>query len=152
MTEQEYQNTLRVLDQTKITHWDPVMSGGKPLVERLSQQMLATPCLLSVRQQVNTLMVLFRLRGWGDQQSLISVLKAASESTVPEVREQAAKLSAGLLRLSREESHKNEEIDAVPLIDLLRILLGHGLSKDTANLIHSLLPDSPDSPPSTPRG
>lgn len=145
MNEHEYQNALAVLDQTKIIHWDPVMNGGKALFNRLTMEMLATPCLLTIRQQANALMVLFRLRGWGGPQCLTPILKAASESSAPEVREQAAKLSAGLVRLSRDESHKNEKIDAEPLIDLLRILLGRGVSKNTADLIRSILPDNPDS-------
>lgn len=145
MTEHEYKKTLTVLDQAKIIHWDPVMTGGKTLLDRLSSDFLAAPCLLTVRQQVNALMVLFRLRGWGDQQSLVSALKAASESNMIEVRDQAAKLTAGLVRLSRDESHKKEPINVAPLIDILRIVLERGVSKDTADLIKALLPEDPDS-------
>lgn len=146
MTEQEYRSRLTALNQAKIHHWDPVMDGGKPLLDRLTSDMLAVPCSLTERQQANALLVIFRLRGWGNQHTLASVLESASQSKTLEVRDQAAILAAGLVRLSREESHKNEQINVSPLLDLLRCVLLRGVSSNTATLINPLLPDRPDSP------
>jgi hypothetical protein len=146
MNEQEYHQTLQTLEQAKIAHWNPLMNGGKPLLDRLMRDMLAVPRVLTVRQQVNGLMVLFRLRGWGNQESLITALKIASESNALEVREQAAKLMIGLVRLSQYESHKNEKINAVPLKGHLRSVLLRGVKKRTLSKINMLLRDAPDEP------
>lgn len=144
MEDLDYQQVLSVLGQSKIIHWDPVMSGGKPLFDRLANDMLQEPNPLNERQQTNALMVLFRLRGWGCQESLTAALKVALQSTAIEVRDQAAKLTAGLVRLGTDESHKNERIDVSTLVGLLPIALERGVSANTADLIRSVLPADPD--------
>jgi hypothetical protein len=139
MNNEEYSETLKVLTQRKLPVWHPIMKGGKPLFDRLLTEFEASPNRLSARQMVNVMLVLVRLRQWGDIRKLCEALGQHVESPSIEVRSEAAKYLAGFLRLSHDPSHKNEKFERQLIYPFLERARSQGLRKQVAELVDDVL-------------
>jgi hypothetical protein len=139
MSYDDYPEILKVLGQRRFPVWHPVMEGGKPLLDQLLKDLDVSPSPLSERQSLNAMLVLMRLRQWGDTQELIRVLGKYISSPSIQLRSEAAKYLAGFITLSRDSSHKREKIAIAEIPPLLKRAKTLGLKKQVSDLVDHLI-------------